>query len=98
MPSEYDYKSLDDTFHSRIRLAIASVLAGAVEAEFTYIRDSIGATDGNLSTHMRRMERTGYVEVRKDFRDRKPVTYYRLSESGRLAFRAYLDSLEKFLK
>jgi DNA-binding MarR family transcriptional regulator len=97
MSAELDYRSLDEIFHSRIRLAIASVLTGAEEAEFTYIRDAIGATDGNMSTHIRKMEESGYVEVHKDFRDRKPVTYFRLTSKGRKAFKAYVEHLAKFL-
>jgi DNA-binding MarR family transcriptional regulator len=97
MSAEFDYRSLDEVFHSRIRLAIASVLASAGDAEFTYIRDAIGTTDGNLGTHIRKMEDSGYVEVRKDFRDRKPLTHFSLTEKGRRAFRAYVEHLAKFV-
>ena len=95
--SGFDYRQLDDAIHSRIRLAAMSVLAAVEEAEFAWLRDRIGATDGNLGAHMRRLEDAGYVEVEKRFVDRRPVTAYRLSASGREAFRRYVERLETML-
>ena len=93
----FDYRELDDVIHSRIRLAVMAILASADDAEFTGLRDAVGATDGNLSTHMGRLAEAGYVEVDKRFRDGKPVTRYRLTERGRAAFRRYVDRLETLL-
>jgi len=98
VPTDFDYRSLDEIFHSRIRLAIVSVLVGAGEADFTSIRDAIGATDGNLTTHMRKLEDSGYVEARKGYVGRKPLTSYRLTESGRKAFSSYVENLARFLE
>ncbi len=97
MPPDFDYREIDELFHSRIRLAIASVLVSAVEADFTYIRDAIGATDGNLATHMRKLEEAGYVEVKKGYQGRRPLSSYRLTQAGRRAFAAYVEGLGKFL-
>lgn len=94
----FDYQQLDELIHSRIRLAVMSILASAETAEFTYLRDRTGATDGNLGGHMRRLEKAAYVEVRKDFVDRKPVTRYRLTDKGREAFRRYVERLEQLLE
>lgn len=93
----FDYRTLDDVIHSRIRLAVMAILASADDAEFTYLRDAVGATDGNLSTHMSRLADAGYVEVEKRFVDNKPMTRYRLSEEGRRAFRAYVERMEHLL-
>lgn len=92
--NRFDYQRLDDVIHSRIRLVVMSILAGVEEAEFTYLRDRTGATDGNLGAHMKKLEEAGYVAVSKRFEDRKPVTRYRLSAEGREAFRRYVDRLE----
>ena len=90
---EYDHRRLDELVHSRIRLAVLSLLAGADDAQFTYLRDEVNTTDGNLSTHLRKLEEAGYVDVDKGFRDRKPVTRYRMTEEGRRAFREYVERL-----
>lgn len=95
--SAFDYQHLDDVIHSRIRLAVMSILAGAEAADFTYLRDRTGATDGNLGAHLRKLEEASYVEVEKRFEDRKPVTRYGLTAQGRDAFRRYVDRLETMI-
>lgn len=95
--SQFDYQRLDDVIHSRIRLAVMSILAGVEAAEFTYLRDRTGATDGNLGAHMKKLEEAGYVAVEKRFEDRKPVTRYSLTAEGREAFRRYVDRLETMI-
>lgn len=95
--STFDYQRLDDVIHSRIRLAIVSILSGVEAAEFTYLRDRTGATDGNLGAHLRKLEEAGYVEVEKRFEARKPVSSYALTAGGREAFRRYVDRLEAMI-
>jgi DNA-binding MarR family transcriptional regulator len=94
----FDYQQIDDIIHSRIRLAVMAVLAGAEEVEFTFLRDKIGATDGNLSVHLKKLEEATYIEVKKSFLNRKPITHYKLTNTGRKAFEAYINSLEKLIK
>src|ERR1700730_10095828 len=94
----FDYQNIDDVIHSRIRLAIMAVLVSVDEAEFTYLRGKVGATDGNLSVHLKKLEDAQYISVKKSFSDRTPVTHYTLSAAGRKAFEAYIDSLEKLIK
>ena len=57
-----------------------------------------GATDGNLSVHLRKLEDAGYVEVEKSFVDRKPQTRARLSAPGRKAWIAYLDQMKALIE
>jgi DNA-binding MarR family transcriptional regulator len=95
---EFDHTQIDDLIHSRIRLAVMAVLASVEQADFTFIRDRINATDGNLSVHLRKLEDAGYIEVDKRFEGRKPVSRYTLTRAGRDAFRAYIDHLENMLK
>lgn len=94
---EFDHRQLDRTIHSRIRLAVLSVLAAVESAKFTHLRDQVNTTDGNLSTHLGKLEEAGYVEVEKSFEDRKPVSRYRLTDEGRAAFREYVGNLGEML-
>lgn len=96
--SDFDYQRLDDVIHSRIRLAVMSILAGVEQAEFTYLRDRTGATDGNLGAHLKKLEEAGYVSVDKRFEDRKPVTRYGLTTEGREAFERYVDRLDAMIR
>ncbi len=96
--SNFDYHQLDEIIHSRIRLAIMSVLMTVDEAEFTFLRDLVNTTDGNLSIHLKKLEEAGYISVEKRFINRKPTTSYKLTPKGRQAFEAYIEKLEKMIK
>jgi DNA-binding MarR family transcriptional regulator len=96
--NEFDYQQLDEIIHSRIRLAIMAVLVTVDEAEFIFLRDKVNATDGNLSTHLKKLDEAGYVAVNKSFENRKPVSRYLLTQKGRKAFELYVERLEKLIK
>jgi DNA-binding MarR family transcriptional regulator len=96
--NEFDYQQLDEIIHSRIRLAVMAVLISIDEAEFTFLKEKVNATDGNLSTHLKKLEGAGYVAVNKSFEERKPVSRYLLTQKGRRAFEAYVERLEKLIK
>lgn len=89
---------LHRAFESRIRLGVMSALAARDEADFTSLRAMLGATDGNLATHLAVLERLKFIRVRKVFAGRKPVTSYSMTEAGRKAFIAHIDALEHVLK
>jgi DNA-binding MarR family transcriptional regulator len=94
----FDYQQLDDIIHSRIRLAIISVLTSVEEAEFTFIRDKVNTTDGNLSVHLKKLEDAGYIQVKKRFVERKPLSSYSLTAKGKKAFELYIERLEKLIQ
>ena len=96
--TDFDYQQLDDIIHSRIRLAIMAVLISVEEVEFTFLRDKVNATDGNLSIHLKKLEDAEYIAVNKRFVDRKPLTTYKLTRKGRKAFEAYVERLEQLIK
>lgn len=96
--TDFDYQQLDDIIHSRIRLAIMALLVSVDEAEFTFIREKIQATDGNLSVHLKKLEDAGYISVKKSFINRKPSSAYRITGKGHTAFEKYVERLEKLLK
>jgi DNA-binding transcriptional ArsR family regulator len=93
MAEQFDYQQLDELLHSRIRLAIMAVLVSVEEAEFTFLREKTGATDGNLSIHLKKLEEAGYVTVTKRFIAKKPVSSYKLSRKGRKALEAHVERL-----
>lgn len=95
---QFTYTQLDDIIHARIRLAAMSVLITVEEAEFTFLREKVNTTDGNLSIHLKKLEEAGYITVNKRFVDRKPQSTYRISEKGRKAFENYITTLEQLLK
>ena len=96
--SDFDYQQLDDVIHSRIRLAVMALLLSVEEAEFNFLKEKVNATDGNLSVHLKKLEDAGYISVKKEFINRKPRTMYTLTKTGRKAFEAYLEQLEKMVK
>jgi len=85
---------LDRLLHERMRLAIASALASQPSLTFVEMKRLLGATDGNLSVHARKLEEAGYVACTKSFEGRTPRTEYRLTEKGRKALARYVDHLE----
>ncbi len=96
--NEFDYKQLDEIIHSRIRLAIMAVLISVEEAEFNFLKEQVNTTDGNLSVHLKKLEDSNYISVKKEFVDRKPLSVYKLSETGKRAFEIYVERLEKLIK
>ncbi len=93
----FNYRNLDSLLNSPIRLAVMSLLMGSGEAEFTFIRDKVGTTDGNLSRHLAKLEESGMIEVRKAFDGKKPVTYQKATEQGKIALREYVTHLEALI-
>jgi DNA-binding MarR family transcriptional regulator len=75
-----------------------TILNSVRKVNFIYLRKKLDVTDGNLSSHMEKLEKAGYVSVKKTFLDKKPNTIYRITEKGKKAFRAYLEHLEKILE
>ena len=89
---------LDPIVHQRVRLGILSALAAGGTTSFTDLKTVLDLTDGNLSVHARKLEDAGYLEVRKSFADRTPLTEYALTEAGRVALAAYLDQMEAIIQ
>ncbi len=91
-------ESLDRLIHERMRLGIVSALAVAEAMSFSDLKAALGATDGNLSVHARRLEEAGYVACTKFFDGRLPRTEYRLTTAGRDALSRYLDHMEALIR
>ena len=83
---------------NRIRLGIMSILMVNDWVGFGTFKEMLGLTDGNLASHMKVLEKEGYVEFRKEFVGRKPQTTYTATVAGRKAFNDHLKALEELLK
>jgi DNA-binding MarR family transcriptional regulator len=92
--SPFDHNAIDDVIHGRIRLGVVAYLSAVESALFSELRDKVGATDGNLSAHLRKLEDAGYVRADKSFVNRKPQTRLSLTEAGRKAWAAWLNQME----
>jgi len=92
------YLQLDRVIHEKGRLAIMSMLAASPELSFTELRDALAMTDGNLTTHIRSLQETGYVSVAKSYQNRRPLTTCSLTAAGRKAFREYVNLLEQIVQ
>jgi len=90
--------NLDRLLHDRMRLGIVSALAAGDELSFTDLKAALGATDGNLSVHARKLEEAGYVSCAKTFAGRTPRTDYKLTATGRRALEKYLDHMDALIK
>jgi DNA-binding MarR family transcriptional regulator len=88
---------LDDTVHQRVRLGILAVLQEAKRADFTYLRDALGLSDGNLSRHVQVLEEAGLVKVEKGFEGRRPRTWISATRAGRAALDVELRALRDLI-
>lgn len=91
------FKPLDPLLHAELRLAVMSLLIGAEEAEFPYIKEQTGATAGNLSVQIDKLSAAGYIEVEKTFKGERPCTICRMTDKGRQAFEEYVEALKSYL-
>jgi len=91
------FEPLDPVIHAQVRLAVLSILVSAKKADFNFLKNLTETTDGNLSTHLAKLEEAGYIAVKKTFLGKKPLTTYSITERGRTALAHYVKSLEGYL-
>ncbi|NQE54457.1 hypothetical protein C5S29_12770 [ANME-1 cluster archaeon GoMg3.2] len=84
---------IDRLIHEPARLMIMAYLYVVESADFLFLMHQTGLTHGNLSSHMSKLEAAGYIEVVKEFVDRKPHTMLQLTDKGRAAFQKYRQSM-----
>jgi len=99
MPSLPDQISgLDRVIHEPARLAILTVLSACDEADFTFLLAVTGLTNGNLSTHLSRLEEAKLVSMRKQFVEKRPQTVAFLTELGRKQIAKHWRQLKELRK
>lgn len=94
----FDHSRIDDVIHGRLRLGIMAYLSTASPAIFGELKQKVGATDGNLSTHLRKLEDAGYVRQEKRFVGRRPQTRVHLTEHGRRAWLLWISQMQGLMK
>jgi DNA-binding MarR family transcriptional regulator len=92
------FGDLHKAFESRVRLGIMSALAVNDTLDFTSLKEFLDVTDGNLATHIRKLEKEGFIGVEKSFIDNKPNTKYHMTPEGKRAFEEHLNLLEQIIK
>ena len=91
-------KTLDPLLHSELRLGVMSILLGVEEADFVFLRQETGATAGNLSVQLDKLQKAGYIEITKTFRGKMPCTLCRITEEGIRAFEKYVEALRSYIE
>jgi DNA-binding MarR family transcriptional regulator len=92
---------LNEIIHQPVRLRIMAALVtleDGDEVDFTYLRELLKVTDGNLGAHLRKLEEAGYIAVNKTFIERKPRTFVAATLEGRKVFQEHVAALESILK
>jgi DNA-binding MarR family transcriptional regulator len=89
---------IDRLIHEPARYHIMALLYVVESADFIFIKNQIQLTAGNLSSHLGKLETAGYLEVTKEFVNRKPRTMLNLTETGREAFRKYSQQMKQMFK
>lgn len=79
-------------------LAALAALESGNEVDFSYMRDLLQVTGGNLGAHLRKLEEAGYITVNKTYVERKPRPYISAISEGREAFQEHVEVLKSILK
>ena len=93
-----DFKELDPLLHSQLRLSIVSLLVGVKEAEFTFVKEKTGATSGNISVQISKLEEAGYLKTKKEFKNNYPCTTLSITQKGVRAFEQYVNNLKAYIQ
>jgi DNA-binding MarR family transcriptional regulator len=88
---------LDRVIHEPGRLMLVALLSAVESADFLYLQHETDMNKGTLSSHLSRLEESGYVEVSKTYRGKVPQTLLRLTTTGRKAFEQYRRKLKEAL-
>lgn len=92
------FEKLDPLLHSELRLAVMSLLLSVEEADFVYIKQQTGATSGNLSIQIDKLQQAGYIDVTKSFEGKRPKTTCKITSQGIKAFEKYVEALKSYIK
>ena len=81
----------------RSRLGICALLSRNDEMSFSRLKELLAENDGNLGAQLHKLEEEGYLTVRKEFQDRKPISWYQLTPTGRQRLETHLVALSGLL-
>lgn len=92
------FKDLNPLLHSQLRLAIISLLMNVESAAFPFIKEKTGASSGNLSVQIKKLNEAGYIKVKKKFKNNYPETSCSITDEGVKAFQEYVEALNDYIK
>jgi DNA-binding MarR family transcriptional regulator len=96
-PDLHPLANIDQVIHASARLMVLTYLYVVESADYVFLMRLTGLTWGNLSTHLTKLEKAGYIAINKEFKGKKPHTTLSLTKQGRIAFREYKKSLQQVL-
>ena len=88
----------DPLLHQTVRSKLVSLLIANEELPFKALKESLGVTDGNLSSHLSKLEKEGYLKILKSFEGKRPKTMVSIANKGRKAFEVYIEALKSFIE
>ena len=88
----------DPLLHQPVRSKLLSLLITNDELPFKALKESLSVTDGNLSSHLRKLEKEEYVLIEKTFEGKRPKTVVYITPKGKEAFSKYIEALKKFIE
>jgi len=77
---------------------LISLLITNEELPFRALKKYLEVTDGNLSSHLSKLDSAGYVKILKSFEGKRPKTVIYITDVGRKAFGKYIEELKKFVE
>ncbi len=89
--------NINKALDHRVRLGIMSILMVNEYADFNTLKELLGATDGNIASHTKALEKVKFIRVEKQFIGRKPNTRYYATDLGRQEFKKHIEALEKLI-
>ncbi|MDG1237745.1 MAG: transcriptional regulator [Flavobacteriales bacterium] len=91
------FNLLNKAFDSRVRLGLMSILSVNEWISYKEVKNLLDLTDGNLASHIQALEKINFLEIKKQFIGKKPLTTYRITEIGKNAFKDHVSGLEKLI-
>ena len=88
----------DPLLHQGIRSKLVSLLITNDELPFKALKEALGVTDGNLSSHLVKLENEAYIVIEKTFEGKRPKTVVKIAPKGRKAFEVYIEALKAFIE
>ena len=92
-----NFEELDPMLTVPVRLAVISSLVKLKKADFIYLLEVTGTTQGNLSHQLKKLKEAGYIEIEKTFKGNYPQTICKLTTRGRKAFENHVLVIKKYL-
>lgn len=88
--------NIDRTIHEPARLLLLIFLFSVEKADFTFLKQQTGMTQGNLSSHLNKLELAGYVRTEKRYKKKRPLTLIKITEEGKEAFISYVKGMHHY--